>query len=35
LNWLPHYFKHMKKFHDIFHGFSHVCSESCFRLAQR
>ena len=27
LNWLPHYFKHMKKFHDIFHGYAHVCSD--------
>lgn len=27
LNYLPHYFKGVQFFHDIFHGCTHVCSE--------
>jgi hypothetical protein len=30
LKWLPDFFKHTKWFHDIFHGYAHVCP-SVFR----
>lgn len=26
LNWLPHFFHRTQHFHDMFHGFSHICS---------
>ena len=29
MNWLPHFYKHTKFYHDIFHGYTHVCS-GCF-----
>ena len=26
MNWLPHYYQNVKMFHDIFHGYQHLCS---------
>ena len=26
MNWLPHYYENVKMFHDIFHGYQHLCS---------